>query len=489
MFYAIENKKGKTMLFLDCQYITNLFSKKSLAVISGLLTTSLFQLGSPSIILAAPSSEIAVNQIIFETEPDARILAIKPYSQRALGFAQVYAELSKQVNQYLGEPQVITTLAFESHVVKDVSENLELLEKTIQVAKALRATRDFQFSEIFPFFSGTFEILTKPGTFGGFYAYAVAPFFQNAPWNWGWRHLDASIKELESLHENMSAMNMHIFRYMTNPGTSALTKYFKAAQDKGKDFDGWVYFVDDQQDILREAFHRFYLIKNSKNLKERKQLSWEFSILMIAFEQIQAQKYYDAISSPHEKLAGSFFVEDPIGHYNLAKASWADFRVRFSLPLDRPLDMLQIDSKTILANSVRPGTIPHYYWSRIQSDKALLMLAPPAKVKNFRAPYLDEVQSPSQGLAQRILNAQGCLGCHTHSGAGGTGVVGPDLTHIGSRLDANEIQQSIFAPNAVISNHCPTSNGSCPIDVMPNYSQKMSMDDLQVIANFLRDSK
>lgn len=440
--------------------------------------------------LPKASSLEASNTEVFENEPDSRILSLRPYSQRALGFAQVYAKLSEQLHRYIGEPAVITTLAFESHVVKDVSLNLEFLETGLQAAKALRATKKRDFSQLRPFFKDTFEVLKHKEAKKGIYAYGVRPFFDNPPWKWGWKHLDNTINELESLYENMSAMNMHIFRYMTNPAVSALNHYFKAVSDRGDSFDGWVDFPEDHNQILKHAFRRLYLLKNSSNLFERQQLSYQFSILMIAFEQIYAQQYYDQIKIPHQKLAGSFAVDDPLGHYPLTNNSWADFRVRFSLPLNQNLEMRQVTPEMILNNSRKKGTIPGYYYSRITSPNALLMLKAPDKVQNFQPQFSNSSDEPLEAKSSAIylLEKNGCLGCHSHKLAGGTGVVGPDLSHIGSRLNRQSLLLAIVDPNSEISNHC--SGETCPTDVMPQtYRKSLTEKELQILVDYLFDSK
>ena len=437
------------------------------------------------------ASSIEVSTIeVFETEPDIRILSLRPYSQRALGFAQVYAKLSDQLHRYIGEPAVITTLAFESHVVKDVSLNLEFLETGLHAAKALRATKEKDFSRLRPFFKDTFEVLKHKEAKKGIYAYGVRPFFDNPPWKWGWQHLDNTINELESLYENMSAMNMHIFRYMTTPTVSALSYYFNAVRDRGDSFDGWVDFPEDHNQILKRAFRSLYLLKKSSNLFERQQLSYEFSILMIAFEQIYAQQYYDQIKIPHQKLAGSFAVDDPIGHYQLTNNSWADFRVRFSLPLNQALEMRQVTAEMILNNSRRKGTIPGYYYNRITSPNALLMLKAPDKVRNFHPQFSNNSVEPldAKSSAMYLLDKNGSLGCHSHKLAGGSGVVGPDLSHIGSRLDRQSLLSAIVDPNSEISNYC--SGGACPADVMPQtFGKSLSEKELQNLVDYLLDSR
>lgn len=46
----------------------------------------------------------------------------------------------------------------------------------------------------------------------------------------------------------------------------------------------------------------------------------------------------------------------------------------------------------------------------------------------------------------RVYQVEGCASCHTIAGSGGS--MGPDLTHVASRLTAPEIQQQILHPRA-----------------------------------------
>jgi len=48
-----------------------------------------------------------------------------------------------------------------------------------------------------------------------------------------------------------------------------------------------------------------------------------------------------------------------------------------------------------------------------------------------------------------IIRGAGCTGCHKISGEGGA--IGPDLTHVGSRLSANLIRESILLPDAKVA--------------------------------------
>jgi mono/diheme cytochrome c family protein len=80
---------------------------------------------------------------------------------------------------------------------------------------------------------------------------------------------------------------------------------------------------------------------------------------------------------------------------------------------------------------------------------------------------------------QEILNAGGCLGCHQVAGQGGS--LGPDLSHIGGKLNAAQIRQAILDPAA------DTAAGfEALAAVMPTtFGQQMSAGQLESLVRFL----
>ncbi len=418
---------------------------------------------------------------------DQRLLGVEPTSLRALGFSKQYQEISDSFHGYIGEPKVISSLAFESHVVQDVAKNLKDLEEALSMAEAFRKFGKFDFSSSREVVDG-FKSLNS-NKISASLIYGLRPFFVNAPWNWGWHHVDQIISELRALHQNMSAMNMHIFSYMTSK-ESAIEVFFREAKQKGSFFTGRVEFEKDHNGILKEAFYNLFLAAQSDRPLEKKRFSYNFSILLIAYEQIQAQPYYDQIHRQHTILAGQFKVIDPIGRYKLIKRPWSLFQVRFSIDVDNPdlnWDLNQVTPELILGNSLRKGTIPHYYFNRIFHPESLALLEKPALWNQWPEIKSSEDKPsntlPSNSEATELLAEYGCVGCHRVSNQGG--VVGPDLTDISRFLDSNEIESSIVNPEQVISNRC-LDGQECPSGVMPNdYGQVIPAGDLKKIVDYL----
>lgn len=86
--------------------------------------------------------------------------------------------------------------------------------------------------------------------------------------------------------------------------------------------------------------------------------------------------------------------------------------------------------------------------------------------------------------AEEIIVAAGCNGCHTIEAVGAQGMVGPELSQVGSRLTPAEIRESILAPDAVVAEECPT--GPCQSGVMPaDFGQRLTAAQLETLVTFL----
>jgi mono/diheme cytochrome c family protein len=92
---------------------------------------------------------------------------------------------------------------------------------------------------------------------------------------------------------------------------------------------------------------------------------------------------------------------------------------------------------------------------------------------------------PSAATPEELIAQLGCGACHTIAGVeGAAGQLGPDLSDIGARADAEYIRQSILDPDAVIAEACPT--GECPAGVMPKgLGERMTGQQLEMLVGFL----
>ena len=87
--------------------------------------------------------------------------------------------------------------------------------------------------------------------------------------------------------------------------------------------------------------------------------------------------------------------------------------------------------------------------------------------------------------AQELIPQAGCPACHTVEALGAARQVGPDLSHVASRLAADEIRQSILDPNAVIAQDCPTGPCLNPSVMPPNFGERFTARQLEVVVEFL----
>ena len=78
-----------------------------------------------------------------------------------------------------------------------------------------------------------------------------------------------------------------------------------------------------------------------------------------------------------------------------------------------------------------------------------------------------------------IIRGAGCTGCHTVNGEGGK--IGPDLTHVGSRLSTNLIRESILLPDAKTAKGYEKFKG-----VMPKtFGHLLTGEQLEALVQFL----
>ena len=82
-----------------------------------------------------------------------------------------------------------------------------------------------------------------------------------------------------------------------------------------------------------------------------------------------------------------------------------------------------------------------------------------------------------------IIRGAGCTGCHTVNGEGGK--IGPDLTHVGSRLSPNLIRESILLPDAKTAKGYEKFKG-----VMPKtFGNQLTGAQLEALVEFLASHK
>ena len=102
------------------------------------------------------------------------------------------------------------------------------------------------------------------------------------------------------------------------------------------------------------------------------------------------------------------------------------------------------------------------------------------------APTPTATAAPADGPSgAELIVSVGCSGCHTlDSIPEATGKIGPDLSHIGARADADYIRESILDPGAVTATGCPS--GACPEGLMPlMFGIIMSPEEIDTLVAYL----
>jgi len=82
-----------------------------------------------------------------------------------------------------------------------------------------------------------------------------------------------------------------------------------------------------------------------------------------------------------------------------------------------------------------------------------------------------------------IIRGAGCTGCHKINGEGGA--IGPDLNHVGSRLSANLIRESILTPDAKVAKGFEKFKGIMP----KTFGNQLTAAQLEALVQFLASHK
>ncbi|HLF89737.1 MAG TPA: c-type cytochrome [Anaerolineales bacterium] len=98
---------------------------------------------------------------------------------------------------------------------------------------------------------------------------------------------------------------------------------------------------------------------------------------------------------------------------------------------------------------------------------------------------------------EEILTNAGCVACHTIEIIGAAGVVGPNLSQVGTRLTPDEIRRSILDPDAALAEECPKkdeagnlTSSPCLAGIMPkDFGQKLNAAQLEMLVLFLSELK
>jgi len=83
----------------------------------------------------------------------------------------------------------------------------------------------------------------------------------------------------------------------------------------------------------------------------------------------------------------------------------------------------------------------------------------------------------------QIIRGAGCTGCHKINGEGGA--IAPDFSHVGSRLSANLIRESILTPDAKVAKGFEKFKGIMP----KTFGHQLTGEQLEALVQFLASHK
>lgn len=135
------------------------------------------------------------------------------------------------------------------------------------------------------------------------------------------------------------------------------------------------------------------------------------------------------------------------------------------------------DRRQVAGRRLLPGTRPVRLWPRLVGAGAMVVIGS-LTLMGVRAaapmPQPGPQLTPVQAAGRSVFDRMGCLSCHTLDGSGGTR--GPDLTHFGSRPDAQDRVLLHFS-----------GLGPPPGSEMPSY--QLSAEELGSLAEYLMSRK
>ncbi len=144
-----------------------------------------------------------------------------------------------------------------------------------------------------------------------------------------------------------------------------------------------------------------------------------------------------------------------------------------------------IDPDVEITQGFPPGVMPQNFAEQMMVKELEMLVTFLADSEMASSEKTARTSSPSTGVADseagKVIAQFGCQACHAISGNGGE--LGPSLENVGTRLDADQIRQSIIEPNAVLTEGFPS--GVMP----PNFAEQMSDAQLDALVIFLVEQK
>lgn len=144
---------------------------------------------------------------------------------------------------------------------------------------------------------------------------------------------------------------------------------------------------------------------------------------------------------------------------------------------DTESPMPRINKPPVALSEVEIDAIIAYLQSK---EKAQVTVKLPTAAP---APAAAEAAPVPAKTPEEAINKFACGACHKVPVPDAVGEVGPDLTHVGGRRKAAFIRESIVDPNKVVTEGFP------PGVMPPDFAEKMTVKELDIIVTYLASLK
>jgi len=174
------------------------------------------------------------------------------------------------------------------------------------------------------------------------------------------------------------------------------------------------------------------------------------------------------------KDAAGYILESMLDPSKYVVATWGK---KGSNDSESPMPV--IDKAPIELSSMEMDAITAYLQAKDGNEVTVALPTAEAAAEVAAAPAGGDAPAPAATVDEAMAK-YACLTCHAMDSK--DTLVGPGLIDVGERLTAEEIRESILDPNAVLVEGFPPA---MPAD----FSMKMTVNELQMIVNFLAEKK
>jgi cytochrome c oxidase subunit 2 len=154
---------------------------------------------------------------------------------------------------------------------------------------------------------------------------------------------------------------------------------------------------------------------------------------------VTGRQWFWDVRYPQQRIVTANELHIPVGQPVQLRVRTADVIHSFWVPaLNRKIDMIPGHTNTVTLKADRAGTYRGQcaeFCGLQHANMAFYVVAdPPARFQAWLARESRPRAPSRQRRGEQVFMSLGCGGCHTIAGTAAKGTVGPDLTHLASRL-------------------------------------------------------